>query len=206
MMVIVPFLQMQAVIVDVEPVERAVGDGKIARGVKRPSRGAPIQDIEHSGMRDRRDGLSGMMTPHGIDRPPDPACEIVQALAGLEIVICIAASVMQAGSRMQNLTLRCGDSLENAVMPLPEFAATHDFEFSSCREHGCGVEGPDEIGAVDGGKLVVGGIEGHRHSLPLSGFVERDVCLSLDALFHIPVGFAMSDEADPGGHLAVCRD
>jgi len=47
---------------------------------------------------------------------------------------------------------------------------------------------------------MVSGVESHRQRLATPSFIERDVGLTLDALFDIPVGLTMAYETDAGGH------
>ena len=50
---------------------------------------------------------------------------------------------------------------------------------------------------------MMGSIERHGNGLFVVGVVQLDVDLALNTVGYVPVGFAVADEADAGGH--VCR-
>jgi len=93
-----------------------------------------------------------------------------------------------------------GKALEDAEMPFAQLRQDFDVEATPCSEHLGGVARAHQVAAVDGVEVMVRGVERHRQRLGAAGLVERDVGLALDALVDVPVGFAVADEADAGGH------
>jgi hypothetical protein len=91
-----------------------------------------------------------------------------------------------------------GDALKNAEVPLAQLRQPLHILVLALRQRLSRLQRPRQIAAVDRGKRLVRRIEGHRQRLRPTHRVERDIGVALDALLHVPVGFAVADNADAG--------
>ncbi len=189
---------MPALAIEAEPVERAVGYLEIARRAERPAGGAPVDDVEHAAVADRREGLAGMMAHHPGDALGHARGKRPQRLPCLEIVIGIARRVTGVRLGMARGGLGHGQSLEDAIVALAQLRQRLDHVVFALRQRLRGFHRACEVAAVDRVEALVRRVERHRQRLRPPGVVERNVEVSLDAPLHVPVGLAMPDEADSG--------
>ena len=183
-----------------KPVERAVGDIEITRLMQRLAGGFAVENVEHAAMRDGRDGMPGMVLRHFLHSSFDTLGEAGHAFAGFEIIIGVACKITGMCLGLAHFAFCRGEALENAEMPFAQWRQDFHIKAAPCGEHVGGVACTHQVAAVDGVEVMVRGAERHRQCLGAAGFVERDVDLALNAFFDVPVGFAVTDEADACGH------
>jgi len=196
----VPTLAVWPVIVETKPVKRAIGDVEVARLMQRLAGGFAVEDVEHAAMGDGGDGVPGVVLRHFMHGGCDALGEAVHAFAAVEIIIGVAREVAGMRFGLAYHAFCRGEALEDAEVPFAQLRQDFDFEAAPLGEHVGGVACAQQVAAVDGVEVVVRGVERHRQRLGAAGLVERDVDLALDAFFDVPVGFAVADEADAGGH------
>lgn len=198
-LVVAPCIKMPALAIEAEPVERAVGNHKIARRVQGSAGRLAVGDVQHAGMTHRDYGSPGMMSGEPFDHHGHAPRERVQAFSGFEIVVEVAGGVVGVGDGMACGAFAGGESLENPEMPLTEQRQMRDFEGEAIPDGARGDAGAAQVAAVNGVERVMRGVAGHSHRLGLASCIEGNVRLSLNSLFDIPIGFAVADEANAGG-------
>ncbi len=200
MVVVVPCLEMPALRIETEPVERTVGDDKIARGMQRPAGGLAVNDVEHARMTDGGDYLAAVVPGHQFDRFVNALRKTEHVFARFKIVVGIARLVVCVCLGITLCPLVRRDALEYPIMTFAQLRHRFDFKPAPCRHHLCGRIGTAEVAAIDGVKIIMGGVKGHRQRLTAAGLIERYVGLTLNAFCDIPVGLTMANEADSGRH------
>src|SRR3569623_397540 len=100
MMAVAPGLQMPTLPVEMNPIERAVGDREIAWRIQRAASGATVDHVEHAAMADRGDRLAAVMPHQPVDRLAHPPGKAAQRLTRPEIVVEIARHIVRIGLRI----------------------------------------------------------------------------------------------------------
>lgn len=106
--------------IQAKPVQRAVGNDKIARRMQWPAGGPAVHDVEHPRMADRGDSLAAVVLDHQLDRLAYTPGKTLHALAGLEIVFGIARLVVRVRLRVALRAFVCGDALKYAEVALAQ--------------------------------------------------------------------------------------
>ena len=198
MVAVAPGFEMPAMAIKLKPVERTVRNLEITRCVQWTPCGAPVDDVEHTAVTHCGDRLPCVMSHHPLDTIRDPMSKLAQRLARLEIVVQITRLIVRIGQRIPLGPLRGGHALKNPIMALAELRQQlHFLILSLCQHPGCFYRSY-QITAVDRMEALMRRVEGHRKSLCPPNLVKRNIGVPLYALLHIPVGFAVADDADPG--------
>lgn len=198
---VVPCFQMPALRIEAEPVERAVGQIKITRGVQGAVGGQAVQHIQHAGMAHHRDGLPRVLRQQLRHCSLHPRGQLLQALPRGEVIVQITRLVARIGGGVARGGLRPGEPLEFAEVALAQQRCGVHVEAAPGGQALRGFHGALQVAAADGRECVLRRVGSHHAGLVAAMLIERDVGLSLDAFLGIPGGLAVADEADACGHV-----
>lgn len=185
---------------DFNVIERCIGYGKVARGNQVAARRSAVDDVEHATMSNQKQGSPHVRCRKALYRCMNSLGKSAQRFAAAEVFVRITLTKKFCLGCIMYPHFFVGHALHASVVTLTQPRLGLYLEPFTASDRGGSLQCALQIAAVQRGKSLSCNAKSRnaaccRLRLLVAGGIKFNVKMPLDTTLHVPVGFAMANNA-----------